>query len=322
MLRGCASAWASMAATASGTGATQTSPTSTAGGMTPAGVPTVAPNAAPASYSKVMVVVLENHSESDALAGMPYLRSQAERYGVATNSYAVTHPSLPNYLAIAGGSTFGVEDDRPPAAHPLAGQSVFGQVLAAGGAAKTYAEAMPENCATSAAGRYAVKHNPWPYFADAKERAACRQYDVPSGTPESGALRDDVLAGELPTFSMLIPDLCNDAHNCSLQTADGWLQDWLTAITAGPDFEAGRLLVVITFDEDDHDARNHILTVFLHPALDHVTIEPRFDQYAVSGLVSRLVGAPPLREAASATDLQALLEDVGLPAASATAQPR
>jgi phosphatidylinositol-3-phosphatase len=297
-------------------------PTPTSGRVTPEASTTTTATSAAAAYSKVMVIVLENHSESDALAGMPYLSSQAEKYGLAANSYAVTHPSLPNYLAIAGGSTFGVRDDKSPAAHPLDGQSVFGQVLAAGGTAKTYAEAMPSNCATSSDGRYAVKHNPWPYFTDARERASCRRYDVPSGTPARGALHDDLTGGKLPTFSMLIPDLCHDAHDCSLRAADGWLRSWLTTLTDGPDFRAGRLLVVVTFDEDDHDARNHILTVFLHPALDHVTIEPRFDQYAVSGLVSRLVGAPPLREAASATDLQALLEDVGLPAASTTAQLR
>ena len=320
MLSGCVPDWAMVAATPSSTGAASgASPTSTPGRTTPArsktatGKPT-AP--APAAYGKILVVVLENHSETAALAGMPYLRAQAERYGVAASSYAVTHPSLPNYLAIAGGSTFGVRDDAPPAAHRLTGQSIFGQVLAAGGTAKTYAEAMPANCGTSADGRYAVKHNPWPYFADAEERAACQRYDVPSGTPEDGALHDDVIAGELPTFSMLIPDLCHDAHDCSLQTADGWLQSWLTDLTAGPDFAAGKLLVVVTFDEDGHDAGNHILTVFMHPALQHAIIQPRFDQYAVSGLVSRLVGAPPLREAASATDLEAVLEDSGLAAAS------
>jgi acid phosphatase len=284
--------------------------------------PATTASTAAAAYGKVMVIVLENHSESDALAGMPYLSDQADRYGVAANSYAVTHPSLPNYLAIAGGSTFGVRDDKSPAAHPLAGQSVFGQVLAAGGTAKTYAEAMPSNCATTAEGRYVVKHNTWPYFADAGERAACRRYDVPSGTPARGALHDDVTAGRLPTFSMLIPDLCNDAHDCSLRTADGWLRSWLTDLTDGPDFRAGRLLVVVTFDEDDHDAGNHILTVFMHTALHHVTIEPRFDQYAVSGLVSRLVGAPPLRKAASATNLEAVLQDVGLRSDSGLARSR
>jgi acid phosphatase len=115
---------------------------------------------------------------------------------------------------------------------------------------------------------------------------------------------------------MLIPDLCNDAHDCSLSTADGWLRSWLTAITDGQDFQTGKLLVVVTFDEDDHDAGNHILTVFLHPTLRSVTIEPRFDQYAVSGLVSRLVDAAPLRQAASATNLEAVLKDVGLAAAA------
>jgi phosphatidylinositol-3-phosphatase len=263
-----------------------------------------------------MVVVLENHSESTALSGMPYLRSQAERYGVATNSYAVTHPSLPNYLAIAGGSTFGVLDDKPPAAHPVNGTSVFGQVRAAGQTAMTYAEGMAKPCELQRDGLYAVKHNPWTYFADPAERSACRSFDVPSGTPDSGALHDDVAAGQLPTFSLLIPDLCNDAHDCALGTADSWLRSWLTTIMAGPDFAAGRLLVVVTFDEDDHHSQNHILTVFLHPTLKQTTISTRFDQYAVSGLVSRLVGAKPLREAASATDLEAVLRDAGLPAAA------
>jgi phosphatidylinositol-3-phosphatase len=309
VLSSCAADQAGTASHSSSTGASASAPTSASTAPTPirsTGTVTATDTDTPSpAYSKVMVIVLENHSRSDALDGMPYLRSQAERYGVSTRSYAVTHPSLPNYLAIAGGSTFGVRDDKSPAAHPLTGRSIFGQVLAAGGTAKTYAEAMPRNCETNADGRYAVKHNPWAYFADAEERAACRRFNVPSGTPERGALHDDVIAGGLPTFSLLIPDLCHDAHDCSLQAADGWLRSWLTALVAGPDFAADRLLVVVTFDEDDHDAGNHILTVFVHPALRHATISVRFDQYAVSGLVSRLVGAPPLHEAASATDLTA-----------------
>jgi hypothetical protein len=322
MLSSCAG-WTRLAMASSGTAAPSVATPATSGGMTPeASTTATATSAAAAAYSKVMVIVLENHSESDALAGMPYLSSQAKKYGLAANSYAVTHPSLPNYLAIAGGSTFGVQDDKPPAAHPLDGQSVFGQVLAAGGTAKTYAEAMSDNCQTSSEGRYAVKHNPWPYFADADERASCQRYDVPSGTTDRGALHDDVTAASLPTFSMLIPDLCHDAHDCSLATADGWLRSWLTTLTDGPDFRAGRLLVVVTFDEDDHDAGNHILTVFVHDALQHVTIQPRFDQYAVSGLVSRLVDAPPLRQAASATDLEAVLQDVGLGSDSGLARSR
>ncbi len=253
----------------------------------------------------MLVVVLENHSRQAALAGMPRLKARAERYAVATGSYAVAHPSLPNYLAIAGGSTFGVRDDRPPSAHRLPGPSVFGQVLAGGGTVRTYAEGMPQPCQTSDGGRYVVRHNPWTYFVD--ERAACRQHDVASGTATNGALHDDVVAGRLPTFGLLVPDRCNDAHDCSLGTADRWLDGWLGVITAGADFRSGSLLVVVTFDEDDHDAGNHILTVLLHPRLQHATITPRFDQYALSGLASRVAGQRPLRQAASATDLLAVV---------------
>ncbi|HET8615495.1 MAG TPA: alkaline phosphatase family protein [Actinomycetales bacterium] len=249
----------------------------------------------------MLVVVLENHGRQSALAGMPRLAQRGARYAVATRSHAVTHPSLPNYLAIAGGSTFGVHDDRPPARHRITGTSVFGQVLASGGTAGTYAEGMSRSCQTTDGGRYAVRHNPWTYFVD--ERAACRQHDVPAGAPARGQLHDDVVAGRLPTFALLVPDVCNDAHDCSLGTADRWLDGWLDVITAGKDFRAGRLLVVVTFDEDDHDAGNHILTVLLHPGLRHATIGTRFDQYAVSAMASRLVDAPPLRDAASATDL-------------------
>lgn len=249
----------------------------------------------------MLVVVLENHSRVKALVGMPRLRAQGQRYAIASKSYAVTHPSLPNYLAITGGSTFGVQDDKPPSRHAIRGMSVFKQVLASGGTARTYAEGMSTNCQVDKGDPYAVKHNPWAYFVD--ERKDCQKFDVPAGTPLLGALEADVRTGSLPTFGLLIPDLCNDAHNCSLTIADDWLNQWLQVIESGRDFTSGKLLVIITFDEDDRRSGNNILTVFLHPGLHGTTISERFDQYAVSGLISRLVGAPPLRRAASATDL-------------------
>jgi acid phosphatase len=234
---------------------------------------------------------------------MPRLAAAAARYGRATQSFGLTHPSLPNYLAIAGGSTFGVHDDGVPAAHPLSGPSVFGQVLAAGKVAKTYAEGMTSNCQVRSSGRYAVKHNPWPYFTSPIERAGCRRYDVPSGTPTNGALHDDIAAGTLPTFGLLIPDLCNDAHDCSLSTADKWLNGWLRPLLAGQDFRSGRLAIVVTFDEDHHDANNNILTAVLDRQLHGRKVTARLDHNSLSHSVSQLVGAPPLRDAAGASDL-------------------
>jgi phosphatidylinositol-3-phosphatase len=253
--------------------------------------------------SKLLVVVLENRGSCQATSGMPRLTQAAARYGQARQSFALTHPSLGNYLAIAGGSTFGVRDDKPPSDHPLTGASVFGQVLAAGHVAKTYAEGMQGTCELRSRGRYAVKHNPWPYFTAANERAGCRRYDIPSGTPTRGPLHDDIAAGTLPTFALLIPDLCHDAHDCSLGTADRWLAGWLRPLLAGPDFRAGHLAVVVTFDEDDHHAGNHIYTAVLHPALHGAAVDAPVDHNALSGAASRLVGARPLRTAAQKTDL-------------------
>src|SRR5919112_314593 len=114
--------------------------------------------------SKLLVVVLENRAASRVRRQMPYLSAQSRRYGRATHYYGVTHPSLPNYLTIAGGSTFRVRDDRRPAAHRLRGASVFGQALAHHRTAVTYAEGMKVNCQQRNSGRYAVRHNPWVYF--------------------------------------------------------------------------------------------------------------------------------------------------------------
>jgi hypothetical protein len=252
---------------------------------------------------KLLVVVLENHSAQDISQGMPQLVSAANQYGRASQSYGASHPSLPNYLTIAGGSNFGVQDDNLPAVHPLSGSSVFGQVLAAGKVAKTYAEGMPTNCAVRSSGRYAVKHNPWAYFT--AEHAACRRYDVPAGTPVNGALHNDIAAGTLPTFGLLVPDLCHDAHDCSLGTADSWLQGWLRPLLAGPDFRSGRLAVVVTFDEDDHRSGNHIFTAVLHTSLHGKNVTTHLDHLALSRAASGLVGQQGLRDAAGATNLLA-----------------
>jgi len=154
---------------------------------------------------KALVVVEENHSQSSVSSGMPYLASLADTYGQTSAYQAVAHPSLPNYLAIIGGSTFGVTDDRPPADHPVPGASVLDAAIAESATAKAYIEDMPGPCTLVSSGDYAVKHNPWAYFADQTDRRNCQNFDVPAGTPTGGALHDDVQAGALPTVGLLIP---------------------------------------------------------------------------------------------------------------------
>ena len=262
-------------------------------------------SAAATHPTKVLVVVEENHTERSALAGMPYLASLAAAHGRTTGYRAATHPSLPNYLAMAGGSTFGIRDDRSPASHHVAGPSVFDRAIAGGRTAKTYGESMPTSCGQTSTSRYAVKHNPWAYFSDAASRASCRTFDVPAGTTSSGALRHDIDAGTLPNVGLLVPDICHDGHDCSLATADSWLKSWLTAVQQGPDYRAGRLAVVVTFDEDDTSGDNTVLTVVASPYTSRVVSAARLTHYSLARLLAELTSTAPLRSAATAPSMKA-----------------
>ena len=226
---------------------------------------------------------------------MPYLASLGSTYGVATAYRSLTHPSLPNYLAMTAGSTLGVSDDRGPSAHPVPGPSVFDLALTHGRTAKVYAESMTGTCNRTSSGRYAARHNTWTYFPDSTR---CKDLDVPADQIDA-----DVAAGQLPDVGMLIPDLCHDAHDCPLGEADGYLHDVMTTVMSGPDWQAGRLAVVITFDEVEGDGGGRLLTTVVAPSLHGVRVATPLSHYSWSRWMTDLVGAKPLRHAASATSL-------------------
>ena len=247
--------------------------------------------------TKLLVFVEENHAMRQMRQGMPYTSALARRYGYATSYYAVAHPSLPNYLAIAGGTTYGVDDDGPPSQHRIGGASVFGQALRQGRTAALYVDGMPGNCATRDGGNdYAVKHNPWPYFV--REARQCRAHDVPVTR-----LAGDIARGRLPNAGMVVPNRCHDAHDCDLSVADRWLRGYLTKVFAGPDWRSGHLAVVVTADEDDHSAGNKVLTVVVHPSQHGKVVRTRLDHYALTRLYDDVLHAPYLHRAASAASM-------------------
>lgn len=254
--------------------------------------------------TKVLVFVEENHSYNEMKAQMPYTAGLAQKYGYATSYKATAHPSLPNYLAMAGGTTFGITNDYPPAQHPVNASSVFGTAISAGRTAKTYAEGMPSNCSTKNAGLYAVRHNPWTYFTPtASERQQCLAYDVPET-----ALASDISKGTLPTVGMVIPNVCNDAHSCPLATADAWFNSRMANVLAGPDFTSGRLAVILTADEDDRTQANTVLTVVVHPSLSGLgkVVSTPLTQYSLTRLLQDVAHSTPyLSNAAGAPDLAA-----------------
>jgi phospholipase C len=254
--------------------------------------------AAPAGVSKILVIMEENHGTPEVFpSGMPYLWHLARRYGYASDWSAITHPSLPNYLAIFSGSTFNdPQDCSPGPGCTYPGPSVFGQALALGKTARSYEESMPRPCDPANSGDYAVRHNPWAYIPG--EAAACRSGDLPAGTPSGGALVSDVRGGTLPTVGLITPNLVNDAHDGTLAQADAWLRLWMPVLMSGPDWRHGRLAIVVTFDEGD--PVNRVPFVLIAPGVSGAVMSQPADHYSLTRLIDGVIGAPPLRQAASA----------------------
>lgn len=245
-------------------------------------------------------MIEENHSFEQMQTGMPFLAAMSQKYGYASDWHALAHPSEPNYLGIAGGSTFGVTDDNPPADNaPKVGQapSVFSQALSAGKTAATYAQSMGTPCELTDAYPYAVRHNPWTYFAS--ERAACQAYDR-DATSFANAARSN----RLPNVGFLIPDLLHDAHDGSLAAADAWLRSQLTPVLASKDFTSGNLVVVVTADEDDGNSDNRVLTSVLTPRLHHTVVNTPLTHYSLTRFIEQVLRVKPLGQAADAPDMR------------------
>lgn len=276
--------------------------------ITAASVAPATARATTARVTKVLVFVEENHSLSEMKSGMPYLHQQAVKYGYANHYTAVTHPSLPNYLAIVGGSTFGVTGDGSPWQYPEPTPDVFSAAITAGRTAKAYLESMPSNCDKTNSGSYAARHNPWVYFPG--DAAKCAHNDMPSGTTSSGKLRQAIVGGVLPTVGWVTPNIIHDGHSGTLAAADAWLKNWLALIYAGPDWKAGRLAVIVTADEDDYSQNNAVLTVVLHPSQAGHVVSRALNHYSLTGLLVQVAHAPCIRHGCGAANLAAAF---GLP---------
>jgi phospholipase C len=208
----------------------------------------IAPAALPA-YNHIVVVIEENHSFSEVIgnANAPYITSLANTGAKMTQSFAVTHPSEPNYLALFSGSTQGITNDSCP--HTFGTENLGHQLIAAGKTFAGYSQGMPSIGYTGCtSGRYARKHNPWVNFSNVPSSANKRFSDFPTDFTT------------LPKLSFVVPDLCNDMHDCSVSTGDTWLKNHLGSYATWA--KAHNSLLLVTFDEDDHSASNRIPTLF------------------------------------------------------------
>jgi phosphatidylinositol-3-phosphatase len=251
----------------------------------------------------VVWIWFENKAPVVGSSAAPTFTSLAAACGLATDYHAITHPSLPNYLAATGGSTFGVSDDNPPSSHPIGAASIFSQVRSAGREWRSYQESMPAPCALSDAGTYAVRHNPAAYFTGI--RTDCASWDVPMGSTSSGAFESDLANDRLPAFTFVTPNLCNDMHDCSVSTGDGWLKAWLPRIVSSPAYGRGRTAVIVTFDEDDRTAGNLVSTIVVAPSVPAATVSGQaFDHYSLLRTTEEMLGLGQIANAATAASMR------------------
>jgi hypothetical protein len=196
----------------------------------------------------------ENWSYADFATSTqsPYLTNLAAQCGNETNFHAATHPSQPDYMAATSGvaSKVGVT---------VGNDNVFSQLQDDGREWRSYQESMAGTCGTVGKGTYKPGHNPAVYYSDLRSPTdTCALWDVPM----SPAMDDDLAHDTLPAYSWVTPNLCHDFHwqsGCgfaqSQTTAQGdaWLAAFLPRLTALPSYQAGRTLIVLTFDEGRED---------------------------------------------------------------------
>lgn len=210
--------------------------------------PPVTPAQQSVRFGHVFVVVEENHNYSDVVASpsMPYLNGLINQYGLASNYFANAHPSIPNYFMLTTGQILTLIDAETPQSFPVSADNVVHELIAAGKTWKSYAEDLPSVGYTGGdTGNYAVRHNPLAYMTDVQNNSVQVKNLVPF-TQFSA----DLPTANLPEYSFIVPNLCNDAHDCPLATADAWLKTNIDPLIQSPVFQKDGLLIIV-FDEAD-----------------------------------------------------------------------
>jgi hypothetical protein len=200
-------------------------------------------HARPPSFSHVVVIVFENKEVTEVAgnADAPTFNGLARR-GARLEPYtAVTHPSLPNYLALVSGSTHGISDNCSDCVVDAA--SLADTLHAARRTWKAYAEDLPAPGFTgTSAGGYVKRHMPFLYFRNVLSRPSWRRRVQPLS-----ALASDLAKRRLPDFALVVPNLCHDMHDCSVAAGDAWLAHWLPQVLGSRAFRGG--VVFVVFDE-------------------------------------------------------------------------
>lgn len=247
----------------------------------------------------IAVIVMENEEYRSIIgsSSTPYINALAKRYALATAMYAVAHPSLPNYLALTGGSTFAITSDCTDCT--LGATSLVDQLDRAGLSWKAYMEDLPSSCfAGAGAGDYAKKHDPFVYYTRVtRDPARCAR------VVSLDQLSSDERAHALPVFIWITPNLCHDMHDCDAGAGDRFLAGLVPPLlrALGPNG-----LLFLTWDEGSSDSGccrlasgGHIATIVAGPAARlGARMRTPTDHYSLLQTTEDLLALPRLRAAA------------------------
>lgn len=253
-------------------------------------IPTPSPTPSPKGVPHVFVIVMENAGLSRALQA-PAIARLANANTLATNYYGVARPSLPNYLAMTSGSTWGITDNGY---HVLPTRDLGTQLTTAGISWRAYMEGLTDAGCLRSPYPYALKHNPFAYYG-----GKCPPNVVPMD-----ALAAD-LAGATPRFLFIKPGLCNDGHDCSLDVAGAWLETTVTRIQASEAWRSGGVMFVL-WEEGDGGDSNLVPLIIIGKDVPARRVETRYDHYSLLATIQDHFGLPRLGAAATAQPLTPL----------------
>jgi acid phosphatase len=256
-----------------------------------AGLTAAAPQAQAATsvprFDHVVLVMFENKASSQITSSSaPYFGSLASQGASFSQSYAITHPSQPNYIALLSGSTQGVTSDSCP--KTFSAENLAHQVTSAGLSFKGYSESMPSNGYTGcSSGTYMRKHNSWVDFSNNAASVNLTYASFPASSSYSA----------LPTVSFVTPNMCDDMHDCSIGTGNSWLQSHLDSYAQWA--KTHNSLLIVTFDEDNSLSLNHIYTTFVGAHVKAGTYSEKITHYTVLRTIESAYGLSAIGGAAS-----------------------
>lgn len=233
----------------------------------------------------VVLVIEENHGYAQIIGSpsAPYINGLASQGALMTNSFAIEHPSQPNYLDLFSGSNQGITDDSTP--HYFSTANLGGELLDAGLTFAGYSEDLPSpGYLGGMSGHYGRNHNPWVDFTDLPPEQ--------TNLPFQGYFPSDFR--QLPTVSIVVPSKIDDMHDgmdpARIQAGDAWLQNNIDAYVQWA--YANNSLLIVTFDEDNNMQGNHVATFFVGPMVQPGQYDEAINHYTLLRTMEDMYGLP------------------------------